>query len=757
MKRHFPLAALAAASSCLLAIPRAAHAQKTNTGTIILRVTADTTPIRGAAIAAGSVNAVTDQSGSATFKLPVGTYTFRMSPAGYRPESLTVFVGVGTTKMTFPMRNKPLPPPRERPVVVSQEGRPSGSHQGGPAAETRLDDRRVNEHRKQEAPTNVEIADRLAIDEQLDRSPGTIDELLSRLPGVRVQPLSAGAAGAAIRIRGMPGRYTKFLVDGLPLTGAATEGLEAFQTSALGLDRVEVTPGVTSALYGPTSLGGSVNVVSAAPTSPSEVVMNGTTREASDIGVFQTHTFSPTWAATLLAGRHYQNASDPDADGWAEINGYKRVIVRPRVYWSRSPQSSWFMTGGWTSENRRSGTFGSAGHLPSFQQASDDADTRRGDAGTVGRIQLDSNTFVTVRASMTREWRTRWLGDEREGERRNEVFGDVSIATSLGQHLLAGGIAMDRDQFTAQGARELNYRYTTPALHAEHTWTPERWIGVTSAARLDLHSEFGDFVSPRVSVVLRPSDAWFVRVSRANGVYAPTPLTDETATYGLSNLRYAAREAEHALGWTMDAGTARGDLELGGSVYRTVVSHPLALRPSATSLTEFEIMNADDPLRIQGVDAYVRYPGRPFRFSARYSYADAMRPEISQILGDGFEFDSTALRAAPYTPRHSADVTAAYERENGRTIGLDVHFTGTQRLADSSLGASHPYATIDAHVEQHVRRAILFVRAKNLTGVHQAQFAPVMRRESGPGGAWTDNVWAPLEGRVINAGLRVVY
>jgi len=486
------------------------------------------------------------------------------------------------------------------------------------------------------------------------------------------------------------------------------------------------------------------------------VVLNGTTREASDIGVFQTHTFSPKWAATLLAGRHYQNASDPDADGWAEVNGYKRVVVRPRVYWSRSAQTSWFMTGGWTSENRRSGTFG-AGRLPNFRQASDDADTRRADAGTVGRIQLDSSTVVNVRASLTREWRTRWYGDEREGERRNGVFGDVSITKSFDQNVLAGGVALDRDQFVAQGAREQNFRYTTPALHAEHTWTPERWIGVTSSARLDLQSEFGDFVSPRVSVILRPVDAWFVRVSRANGVYAPTPLTDETATYGLSNLRNSAREAEHALGWTLDAGTTRGALDLGGSAYRTVVNHPLALHLSATSATEFQIENADQPLRTQGVDLYARYSGRPLRFGVRYSYVDATRPEIGEIIGEDFEFDTTMVRAASYTPRHSADFDMAYERENERTIGFDVHFTGKQTLADSSLKASSPYVTLDARVEQHVRRAILFVRAKNLTGVHQARYAPVVRSEPGPAGAWTDNVWAPLEGRVINAGLWVMY
>src|SRR5262249_14757392 len=149
---------------------------------------------------------------------------------------------------------------------------------------------------------------------------------------------------------------------------------------------------------------------------------------------------------------------------------------------------------------------------------------------------------------------------------------------SIGENVLVGGVAFERDQFVSPDTRAMSFRYTTPALYAEHTWTPRRWIGITSSARLDLQSEFGDFVSPRVAVVLRPSDTWTVRVSRANGVYAPTPLTEETDAFGLSPLRQTAREAEHALGWSLDVGYVAGSFEFRTSGYRTVIDHPLVLR-----------------------------------------------------------------------------------------------------------------------------------------------------------------------------------
>jgi hypothetical protein len=98
-----------------------------------------------------------------------------------------------------------------------------------------------------------------------------------------------------------------------------------------------------------------------------------------------------------------------------------------------------------------------------------------------------------------------------------------------------------------------------------------------------------------------------------------------------------------------------------------------------------------------------------------------------------------------------------YERENDRVLGLEVRFVGRQVLADSSFGVGDPYVTVDARLEKHVRRAIVFVTAKDLTGVHQLQFGPVLRTSSGAAGQWADNAWAPLDGRVINAGVRVKY
>jgi outer membrane receptor protein involved in Fe transport len=515
-----------------------------------------------------------------------------------------------------------------------------------------------------------------------------------------------------------------------------------------------VTPGVTSSMYGPTALSGVVNFVSTPPNSQSEVVVNGSTRKGSDAALFQTFTVDQNLGGTLTAGRLYQNPGDPDKDGWTEVDGYKRIVVRPRVWWTRSETSSWFMTGGWTSENRRSGTFAGA-RLPDFNRFSDDADTRHADVGTIGRILLDTTMFLTVRASLTREWRTRWYGDTREHDRRNMIFSDVSLTKSIGNNVVVGGVALDRDQFTSPDTRGFSYRYTTPALFAEHTWTPVPKFGITSSARLDLQSEFGDFVSPRVSVVYRPSGEWTTRLSRATGFYAPTPLTDETAAFGLSPLRRSGLDAEHATEWSLDVSRIEGAFELRGSAYRTVIEHPVVVR--AVPDEEPQLMNADEASHTQGIDVYARYRPAPMRFTVSYSYLDAMRPQIGEIVGIDFAVDTTLHRALPLNPRHSAAFDASYEADHDRIIGVELRFTGRQALTDTAFTASHPYVTVDAHLEKYFGPVIFFVRGQNLTGVHMSQYQPVLRKSSSLAGQWTNDVWAPLDGVALNAGLRLKY
>jgi iron complex outermembrane receptor protein len=185
-----------------------------------------------------------------------------------------------------------------------------------------------------------------------------------------------------------------------------------------------------------------------------------------------------------------------------------------------------------------------------------------------------------------------------------------------------------------------------------------------------------------------------------------------------------------------------------------VISHPLILR---TIGEELQLVNADEPTRIMGVDVSMRYRLRPLRFTATYSYLDGNRPEIGQLFGEDFVVDTTMRRPVLLNPRHSGTIELAHERENDRVIGVQAHFVGREELRDTLYSGSRPYVTLDARLEKHIGPAILFAVAKNVTGVKQSQFFPVLLTASGPAGQWTRDAWGPLDGFALNVGLRLKY
>ena len=68
---------------------------------------------------------------------------------------------------------------------------------------------------------------------------------------------------------------------------------------------------------------------------------------------------------------------------------------------------------------------------------------------------------------------------------------------------------------------------------------------------------------------------------------------------------------------------------------------------------------------------------------------------------------------------------------------------------------SAPYTTFGLLVEQRVGSATLFANGENLTNVRQTRFDPLLLPAQDPTGRWTTPEWAPLEGRMLNAGVRV--
>ena len=198
----------------------------------------------------------------------------------------------------------------------------------------------------------------------------------------------------------MPTRHTLVLTDGLPLLGAEPDDFGLLQTPPLDLQRIELIKGAASALYGGSALGGVLNIVSKSPKEDSAVLANATSRGGRDLEGFFTEDTLKDWTGTLTAGVHDQSRQDVNGDGWADIPGFRRYSIRPRVWWNSGKDQSLFITGGVTEERREGGTMlGQV--LPDGSAFPEVLHTRRFDGGVVGYWKLNEAVTLNSRLSIT--------------------------------------------------------------------------------------------------------------------------------------------------------------------------------------------------------------------------------------------------------------------------------------------------------------------------------------------------------------------
>src|SRR5262245_58635738 len=119
---------------------------------------------------------------------------------------------------------------------------------------------------------------------------------------------------------------------------------------------------------------------------------------------------------------------------------------------------------------------------------------------------------------------------------------------------------------------------------------------------------------------------------------------------------------------------------------------------------------------------------------------------------------SARIAVTVHSRRGSAGIVGMWEKEHRGRIGVEAYFTGVQRLEDNPYRSqSEPYVLFGGLIERRFGRVRLFVNAENLGGVRQTRFDPLVRPFQAVDGRWTVDAWAPLDGRVVNGGIRLSF
>ena len=110
--------------------------------------------------------------------------------------------------------------------------------------------------------------------QMLDRGALNVGEALDALPGVT--PVTLGQRGETqVNIRGFDSRQTTLNIDGIPIYVPYDGNVDLSRLLVPGISEIVVTKGLGSLMYGPNNMGGSINIITQAPTKKLEGSMTG--------------------------------------------------------------------------------------------------------------------------------------------------------------------------------------------------------------------------------------------------------------------------------------------------------------------------------------------------------------------------------------------------------------------------------------------------------------------------------------------------
>lgn len=595
--------------------------------------------------------------------------------------------------------------------------------------------------RVQDEPVRVEVIAREEIEEKILMRPGNIATILTETGGLRVQVTSPALGAANVRVQGMDGRFTQLLADGLPLYGGQSLGLLQIPPTDLG--QVEVIKGAASALYGASALGGVINLVSRRPGDAleREMLVNATTRSGQDLTAYAATPLGGDWSASVTGGFHRQDRQDLDGDGWIDMPQYRRWTVRPRLFREGADGASLFVTAGAMTERRTGGTLPRRA-VPDGSPFAQAQDTDRVDAGLVAKLPVSDAVSAHFRAAGMRQEHLHRFGDVIEDDRHGTLFAEGSISGKTGGTAWVGGVAYQEDSFRSRTFAAFDYTYRVPGVFAQIEQEIASALTLAGSARADFHDRYGTQFSPRLSLLYK-SGPWTIRASGGRGFYAPTPFVEEIEAAGLSRLEpLGDLDAEFARTASLDLGYRRGPVEANVTLFGSNTNG--ATRLETVAVDRVRLINVAGQTRIRGAEALLRYRWDGFVVTGSYLYVDASEPD-----GDG-------RRTVPLTPRHTAGVVAMWEEHDKGRLGLEVYYTGKQALEDNPWrDTGKPYFEIGLLGEIVVGKARIFANAENILGTRQTKYDSLLRPARAPDGRWTVDVWAPTDGFVFNAGVRL--
>lgn len=546
----------------------------------------------------------------------------------------------------------------------------------------------------------------------------TLSDVLSTHPGLDI---TREVGADAIRIQGFDPEYVLVLVNGERTVGRINGAVDLRRFRVEDIERIEIVRGASSSLYGSDAMAGVVNIITRSAQRPFEadVTLSYGTLERLDASgsVGASH---GAWSTRFTGGYHRGAGYDLEpstvattGNAYQTFNLANRSSFRPNDAFRIDAQAE-FM------HRDQSGV----------------------DASSTGAIFDRQNRTETFSASIRPELRLgagtlrlnaayahfhdQYLHDQRNSnaldtyEVTDDQLGEVGaqLEQSLGRHLLTVGIEGRLERLTSDRLEHGVGERTRGSLYAQDEWTiSKRYLVAVPGLRLDLDSQFGHAVSPKLSLRSDPLEQLILRASYGFGFRAPD-FKDLYLRFENPGVGYVVEgnpdlQPETSRGLNVSAeflpfawlsatvNVFRNDIE-------GLLSYVMISDGGAGGMIRYRNENIDSAMT-RGVETSLRLePVRGLTATLGYTFTD------SRDVATGMALTGRARHRGTFNLRHVWAALGLESMVRGSVVGRRP-INSADGFGEIQVLETPAYVQLDARVAKDFGRHLtVFVQAENL-------------------------------------------
>ncbi len=610
--------------------------------------------------------------------------------------------------------------------------------------------------RIEDLPTKVEVLGAEEVHEENQIKPGNIASLLGDIAGIQIQQTNAATGNADLRIQGLQGKYTQILRDGMPLFGGFSGNFGILQIPPLDLQQIELVKGASSTLYGGGAIAGMLNLVSKKPKlgkPENSITLNTSTLKENNINMFFSRR-NNKFGYTLFAGGTLQKEVDVDGDGFSDVPNDKNIFIHPRFFTYFNPTSSLVIGYTFNYEKRIGGdmqvlrNLKDASHQFFIQNKS-----FRNTIDADWENKLKNNATLSIKGSFnffSRDILTNLYGMKAH---QNLWYSEVAYTQKIKQHNFVVGVNFNGDNFFKQlpdstflPKKENN---NTVGVFVQDDWKLSNKFTLQAGLRTDFHNLYGVFVLPRLSAMYKANNHVTMRLGGGLGYKTPTLFNSEIDERDYRFITGYSHniQSEKSYGSNFDINyktkLKSWDLTFNQTFFYNKIDNPILLNYNFLIGNPFvytiNYSNANKPIQTTGFETYIAATKDALElyFGYVYTYAQRNYDAINSNL--------------PLIARNKLATVIAYEFSENFRAGVEASYTGKQYLENGTTTNDYVFAAV--MLRYNIKKLSLVLNCENLFDYRQNKnntivFPPYNNPKF-------SEIWAPLDGRVINLSMMI--